>query len=144
MRHMIKSMQGVKVLMLICAMTAISMQSFANEKTSVESSITCALSYAKTNTFNTGVDTSKWIELKSMYVTTPAVATTGTVVIQTLRGSTYVNVASFTITNGSAVATYTFTPSINLPVSGTLRIIASQTAASTNAWLYGIFFEDSK
>lgn len=144
MRHMIKSMQGVKVLMLICAMTAISMQSFANEKTSVEASITCAASYSKTNTFNTGVDNSKWIELKSMYVTAPAIVNTGLVTVVTLRGSTYETVATFNLTNETAVATYTFTPGINLPVSGTIKIIASQNAASTNAWLYGIFFEDSK
>lgn len=144
MRHMIKSMQGVKALMLMIAITALSMQTFANEKTSVEASITCAKSYAKTNTLNTGVDSSKWIELKSMYVTAPAIINTGLVTVATLRGSTYVTVATFAITNESAVATYTFTPSINLPVSGTLRIVASQTATSTNAWLYGIFFEDSK
>lgn len=144
MTTMIKSMQGVKALMLMIAITALSMQTFANEKTSVEASITCAASFTKTNTLNTGLDAGKWIELKSMYVTTPALANTGTVTVATLRGSTYVAVATLVITNDTASAVYTFTPSINLPVSGTLRITASQTAASTNAWLYGIFFEDSK
>lgn len=107
-------------------------------ESSITASPTNAVSY-----FDTHTSADTWIKVDSIYVVAPA-SKTGSVSFATMRGSEYVTFATYATSNSLATASHAFLSSVSAPVSGRVRITVNQDGVTTNAWKYGLFFEDGR